>query len=578
MAYVPPHLRNKEKTTIMKGEPTPISPCFSKKGTYKSDHIPITSRTPQPSRSSSTIYRSDTPTFTRRNNRSTNKDRWYGYRDSREDPKRLEKRNQWLEETKEEREKLIDVTVSYENLEIEVTGKDLPKDTIETFYDIDLGEELDHNIFKAGFYHPMPVQKATIPIVLAKRDLMSCAQTGSGKTAAFLFPIISDILKNPPMPRQSNFSHRVTVFPVALILAPTRELGQQIYEEAVRFTEDTPIRSVCVYGGSDSYTQIQEMGKGCDILVATPGRLLYFTEKKIVSLSSVRYLIFDEADRMLDMGFEPQIREICEDNEMPPVGKRQTLMFSATFPKQIQRLAADFLDDYVFITVGRAGSTVESIQQIILWVEEEIKQEAILDVLGEFVGKGQKTVIFVETKRGADILENYLYDHGYKVDSIHGDRSQADRDFSLKRFKENVIQLLVATDVASRGLDIPDIEVVINYDMPNEIESYVHRVGRTGRAGKKGTAITFINEKTQNLIPPLVSLLEEAKQTIPDWLEEKAQEYRKPFGSKRGRKGGYNRRGAGRFGGRDRRYERRRDNEWDNARSVSTPIKPHMFD
>ncbi|EDR23175.1 ATP-dependent RNA helicase DBP1, putative [Entamoeba dispar SAW760] len=281
---------------------------------------------------------------------------------------------------------------------------------------------------------------------------------------------------------------------------------------------------------------------------------------------------------MLDMGFEPQIREICEDNEMPPVGKRQTLMFSATFPKQIQRLAADFLDNYVFITVGRAGSTVESIQQIILWVEEQIKQEAILDVLREFAGKGEKTVIFVETKRGADMLENYLYDHGYKVDSIHGDRSQADRDFSLKRFKENVIQLLVATDVASRGLDIPDIEVVINYDMPNEIESYVHRVGRTGRAGKKGTAITFINDKTQNLIPSLVSLLEEAKQEIPDWLEEKAQEYRKPFGSKRGRKGGFNRRGAGRFGGRDRRYERRREEDWDNTRSISTPIKPHLFD
>ncbi|ELP88319.1 DEAD box ATP-dependent RNA helicase, putative [Entamoeba invadens IP1] len=569
MSYIPPHLRNKTQ------ESTPVNPSFSRTNESRSLH---NSFTPQPSRTPSQLYRSETPTFySAKRSSQQQRDRWSEYRDSRDDPKRAEKRAKWLSDTKEEREKMADATLNYDNLKIEVTGNNVPQKELETFYDIDMGEELDDNIFKAGFNHPMPVQKATIPVILARRDLMSCAQTGSGKTAAFLFPIISDILQNPPMPHQ--MSRHVTVFPSALILAPTRELGQQIHEEAVKFTQNTPIKSVCVHGGSETYPQIQEMGKGCDILVATPGRLLHFMERKIVCLSSVRFLIFDEADRMLDMGFEPQIRQICDDGEMPKVGVRQTLMFSATFPRPIQKLASDFLDDYVFITVGRVGSTVESIEQDILWVDERQKEEAVIDVLENF-GKDKKGVIFVETKRGADMLENYLYDKGYMVDSIHGDRSQSDRDFSLARFKENKIQLLVATDVASRGLDIPDIEIVINYDMPNEIESYVHRVGRTGRAGKKGIAVTFINEKTQNLIPALVSLMEESKQSVPEWMNEKSSELndRRGFGPRRsGRGSGYGgrRNGGGRFGGRDRRYEKK-DDEYDVNRSVSTPIRPHF--
>ncbi|KAL7712618.1 RNA helicase [Entamoeba marina] len=581
MAYVPPHLR-KDKQSSLSSSTTdssiPVNPTFSpaRKG--------ITSRSPQIMRGQQHLFRSSTPTFTttKARGRDIPKDRWYGFHDSRNDPQRKEQRQKWLAKTKEERERMgMDPTQMYENLQIEITGNNVPEEKINTFYDIDMGAELDQNIFKAGYCHPMPVQKVTIPIVMAKRDLMSCAQTGSGKTAAFLLPIISDILLRPPAPRDNDFSHRVSVFPVALILAPTRELGQQIHEEAIRFTENTPIRSVVIHGGAETYPQIKEMGQGCDILVATPGRLIHFMERKIVSLSAVKFLIFDEADRMLDMGFEPQIREIVSDNEMPPVGERQTLMFSATFPKQIQRLASDFLNDYVFITIGKEGSTVDSISQIFLWVNEEQKRDAILDVLEEFAGGNKKVVVFVETKKGCDMLEAYLYDNRYEVDSIHGDRSQADRDYCLKQFRENEIQILVATDVASRGLDIPDIELVVNYDMPQEIDSYIHRIGRTGRAGKTGMAVTFLNEKSEGMIVNLIPVLEEANQDIPEWLSEKAKDLRLSRSQgKRGGRGGRDFR-RGRYGGRDRRYDnhgRRGNNNFDVNRSISTPVRPPLFE
>lgn len=581
--------RNVNKTTIINDQPT--KPGFERRGYISSSssstttYLPPQPKTPQPSKSPSSFYRqSNTPTFTS-HHRTYVKDRWTDYIDSREDPARKEKREAWLEKTKAEREALRDVSHEYDKLQIEVTGENIPEEKIDTFFDVDLGAELDENILKAGYYHPMPVQKATIPIVLNGRDLMSCAQTGSGKTAAFLLPIISNILRSPPMPHQRYMSSRVTIYPVALILSPTRELGQQIHEEALKFSANTPLKSVCVYGGQDTYIQIREMGNGCDILVATPGRLLHFLEKKIVCLSSIKYLVLDEADRMLDMGFEQQIRDICNDPEMPPVGERQTLLFSATFPREIQTLAQDFLYDYIFITVGRVGSTVDTIDQRIIWVEEDLKTQAIVDVLDEYAEVGLiKGVIFVETKRGADILEHHLYKFGYKVDSIHGDRSQSDRDYSLKRFKDNIIQLLVATDVASRGLDIPDIDFVVNYDMPRDIESYVHRIGRTGRAGKKGVSISFLNRNTQGMIPQLIPILEEAGQDIPTWFDQIMDEMhrekmakRREQSQRRGNRG----RGNYHFGGRDTRYHQRGsggDDLWDENRSMSTPVRAQMFD
>jgi len=253
-----------------------------------------------------------------------------------------------------------------------------------------------------------------------------------------------------------------------LILSPTRELTTQIFDETRKFTFRTEIRPTVAYGGANIRDQISELRRGCDILIATPGRLVDLMERGHVSLSSIRYLCLDEADRMLDMGFEPQIRRIVEQADMPVQG-RQTLMFSATFPVSIQRLAGDFLDDYVFLAVGRVGSTTDNITQRVEFVEEGDKFPVLLDIL---TGVPGLTLIFVETKRMADQLEYQLTQGGFLATSIHGDRSQMEREDALRTFKSGQTPYIVATDVASRGLDIPNVAHVVNFDLPNDIDSY----------------------------------------------------------------------------------------------------------
>jgi ATP-dependent RNA helicase DDX3X len=272
---------------------------------------------------------------------------------------------------------------------------------------------------------------------------------------------------------------------------------------------------VVVYGGADFGKQFQELSRGCDILVATPGRLVDMIERGKVSLANCHFLVLDEADRMLDMGFEKQIRHIVEENDMPDVTNRQTLMFSATFPKPIQRLATDFLKDYIFLRVGRLGSTNDFITQRLRFVEEEDKKEVLMEVLNQIEGL---TLIFVETKRAADQLEEFLYQQGYPTTSIHGDRSQREREAALDSFRSGRTPILVATDVAARGLHIPQVAHVVNYDMPNDVTDYVHRIGRTGRAGHAGIATGFFNEKNRGIARDLVEILEETTQEIPSWL------------------------------------------------------------
>eukprot|EP01100_Stratorugosa_tubuloviscum_P010390 TRINITY_DN4448_c0_g1_i3.p1 TRINITY_DN4448_c0_g1~~TRINITY_DN4448_c0_g1_i3.p1 ORF type:complete len:397 (-),score=64.44 TRINITY_DN4448_c0_g1_i3:1206-2396(-) len=349
------------------------------------------------------------------------------------------------------------------------------------------------------------------------KDLMGCAQTGSGKTAAFLFPIISCLLFDgkPENPMQENRFKKS--MPRGLVLAPTRELASQIFDEAKKFSYRSPVRTVVVYGGSEPQIQQKELIKGCDLLVATPGRLVDFLGRGKVSLSNLRYLVLDEADRMLDMGFEPQIRNIIFENDMPSKGVRQTLMFSATFPRSIQRLASDFLNDYVFLGVGRVGSATKNVIQKIEYVQENCKKSLLLQLLKNSEGL---TLIFVETKRSADILEEYLYQNQLNVTSIHGDKVQEEREIALRSFRAGVNPVLVATDVAARGLDIPNVRHVINYDLPQNIDDYVHRIGRTGRAGNVGFATGFFCEKNQNIICDLFEILTEAKQEIPHWFEE----------------------------------------------------------
>ncbi|GAB0178339.1 ATP-dependent RNA helicase DDX3X [Grus japonensis] len=283
---------------------------------------------------------------------------------------------------------------------------------------------------------------------------------------------------------------------------------------------------------------------------ATPGRLVDMMERGKIGLDFCKYLVLDEADRMLDMGFEPQIRRIVEQDTMPPKGVRHTMMFSATFPKEIQMLARDFLDEYIFLAVGRVGSTSENITQKVVWVEESDKRSFLLDLLNA-TGKDSLTLVFVETKKGADALEDFLYHEGYACTSIHGDRSQRDREEALHQFRSGKSPILVATAVAARGLDISNVKHVINFDLPSDIEEYVHRIGRTGRVGNLGLATSFFNERNINITKDLLDLLVEAKQEVPSWLENMAYEQHHKGGGSRGRS--KSSRFSGGFGARDYR-------------------------
>ncbi|XP_053242872.1 ATP-dependent RNA helicase DDX3X isoform X1 [Podarcis raffonei] len=456
----------------------------------------------------------------------------------------------------------------YDDIPVEATGNNCPPH-IESFSDVDMGEIIMGNIELTRYTRPTPVQKYAIPIIKDKRDLMACAQTGSGKTAAFLLPILSQIYTDGPgdalraMKENGRYGRRKQ-YPISLVLAPTRELAVQIYEEARKFAYRSKVRPCVVYGGADIGQQIRDLERGCHLLVATPGRLVDMMERGKIGLDFCKYLVLDEADRMLDMGFEPQIRRIVEQDTMPPKGVRQTMMFSATFPKEIQMLARDFLEEYIFLAVGRVGSTSENITQKVVWVEESDKRSFLLDLLnatgkdclGEIQhnsngsGKDSLTLVFVETKKGADSLEDFLYHEGYACTSIHGDRSQRDREEALHQFRSGRSPILVATAVAARGLDISNVKHVINFDLPSDIEEYVHRIGRTGRVGNLGLATSFFNERNINITKDLLDLLVEAKQEVPSWLENMAYEQIHKGGSSRGRSKG---RFSGGFGARDYR-------------------------
>ena len=409
---------------------------------------------------------------------------------------------------------------NYDEIPVEASGNDVPEPITE-FTAPPLDELLMENIKLARFTKPTPVQKYSIPIISKGRDLMACAQTGSGKTGGFLFPVLSESFKNGPNEVHHNENYyQKKAYPTAVILAPTRELATQIFDEAKKFCYRSWVKPCVVYGGAPIGNQMREMDRGCDLLVATPGRLSDLIDRGKISFSNVKYLVLDEADRMLDMGFEIQIRRIVEGSDMPPVGQRQTLMFSATFPTDIQHLARDFLGDYIFLSVGKVGSTSENITQTILYVENEDKKSALLDLLATH--EEGLTLIFVETKRMADQLTDFLIMQNFRATAIHGDRTQSERERALAAFKSGRANLLVATAVAARGLDIPNVTHVINYDLPTDIDDYVHRIGRTGRAGNTGLATAFFNKDNTNVVKGLIELLTEANQEVPDFLRTAA--------------------------------------------------------
>jgi len=416
---------------------------------------------------------------------------------------------------------------AYCKIKVERSGQDAYEaKTISKFSDLaeKLPNFLKSNIRKMKYEKPTPIQAHAIPVALAERDLMCCAQTGSGKTCAFLLPVVS-ALSQSGRSRNERFTGTASS-PEVVVLAPTRELASQIHLEALKLTYSSQIVSVVVYGGVSVRDQLQGLARGADIVVATPGRLQdFFNREIIISFSKTRFLILDEADRMLDMGFEPQIRGLVEHSDMPGPGDRRTLMFSATFPREIQRLASSFMEDYVWIAVGRVGSTLAAIKQVLLLAPPNKWQK--LELLCRVVKEGQRTLVFVRTKRNANWVSRELRKSHSSSTEIHGDRTQEQRENALRRFRSGDVEVLVATNVAARGLDIAGVDHVVNFDLAtnqDEFDSYVHRIGRTGRAGHKGLATSFYvpgfqtNSGCGKIAGDLLRILRETNQDVPQWF------------------------------------------------------------
>ncbi|MYM30234.1 DEAD/DEAH box helicase [Duganella sp. CY15W] len=368
------------------------------------------------------------------------------------------------------------------------------------FADFGLSPDIQRALDEQGYEHPTPIQAQAIPVLLQGRDVMGAAQTGTGKTASFSLPIIQMLLAH------ANTSTSPARHPVrALILAPTRELAVQVAENVKAYAKHTAVRSTVVFGGMDMKPQTAILKGGVEIVIATPGRLLDHIEQKNISLSQVQMLVMDEADRMLDMGFLPDLQRII--NLLPK--QRQNLMFSATFSPEIKKLANTFLSNPITIEVARSNQTADKVTQVVYKIAENQKHALTAHLLRQRELK--QVIIFSNTKIGASRLARELEREGMKAVAIHGDKTQQERMAALDAFKKNEIDILVATDVAARGLDISDLPCVINYDLPYNAEDYVHRIGRTGRAGASGDAISIYSDKDERLLVDIEKLI---KQTI----------------------------------------------------------------
>nr|GAT60883.1 predicted protein [Mycena chlorophos] len=426
--------------------------------------------------------------------------------------------------------------------EIKVQGRGVPR-PVTTFEEAGFPEYLMTSIRAQGFAGPTPIQCQAWPMALSGRDVVAIAQTGSGKTVGFALPAMLHINAQPLLSPGDG--------PIALILAPTRELAVQIQQECTKFGSNSRIRNTAIYGGAPKGPQIRDLQRGVEIVIATPGRLIDMLETQKTNLRRVTYLVMDEADRMLDMGFEPQIRKIV--SQIRP--DRQTLMFSATWPKDVQRLASDFLKDMIQVNIGSMELTANhNITQIVEVCSDFEKRGKLVKHLDQIGAENAKVLIFVGTKRVADDITKYLRTDGWPALAIHGDKEQRERDWVLGEFKASRSPILIATDVASRGLDVKDVGYVINYDFPNNCEDYIHRIGRTGRAGMKGTSYTYFTTENAKSARELVGILKDAKATIPPQLEEMAMYSgggggRGRYGGGGGRRGGGGGGGGGRWGG-----------------------------
>uniref|UniRef100_A0A7N8XPY4 RNA helicase n=1 Tax=Mastacembelus armatus TaxID=205130 RepID=A0A7N8XPY4_9TELE len=387
--------------------------------------------------------------------------------------------------------------------EITIRGAGCPK-AVTAFHQAQFPQYVIDVLMQQNFKEPTAIQCQGFPVALSGKDLVGIAQTGSGKTLAYLLPAIVHINHQPYLERGDG--------PICLVLAPTRELAQQVQQVAYDYGKSSRIKSTCVYGGAPKGPQIRDLERGVEICIATPGRLIDFLEAGKTNLRRCTYLVLDEADRMLDMGFEPQIRKIVE--QIRP--DRQTLMWSATWPKEVRQLAEDFLRDYIQINIGALElSANHNILQIVDVCMETEKDHKLIQLMEEIMAeKENKTIIFVETKKRCDDLTRRMRRDGWPAMCIHGDKSQPERDWVLTEFRSGKAPILIATDVASRGLDVEDVKFVINYDYPGSSEDYVHRIGRTARSTNKGTAYTFFTPGNLRQARDLVRVLEEARQAI----------------------------------------------------------------
>lgn len=398
---------------------------------------------------------------------------------------------------------------------IRVKGKGCPK-PIKTWAQCGVSTKELNILRKLGYEKPTPIQVQAIPAIMSGRDLIGIAKTGSGKTLAFLLPMFRHILDQPPLEETDG--------PIAIIMTPTRELCMQIGKDIKKFTKSLNLHAVCVYGGTGISEQIAELKRGAEIIVCTPGRMidmLAANSGKVTNLRRVTYIVLDEADRMFDMGFEPQVMRII-DNVRPD---RQTVMFSATFPRQMEALARRILQKPIEVQVGGRSVVCKDVEQNVVIIEEDQKFLKLLELLGLYQEHGS-IIVFVDKQENADILLKELMKMAYNCLSLHGGIDQFDRDSTIIDFKSGKVKLLIATSVAARGLDVKQLILVINYDCPNHYEDYVHRCGRTGRAGNKGFAYTFITPEQSRYAGDIIRAFELASVTVPEQLRTLWESYK----------------------------------------------------
>ena len=380
-----------------------------------------------------------------------------------------------------------------------------------------LSNRLLKNISLLKFEYLSPIQNIIINLSNKKKDIIVCSETGTGKTISYLIPIINYYIKNgPPVQKENKLT---TVYPLTLILLPTRELVEQVNKECRKLCYKTGINSIKIYGGIDYNLQILSLSKGCDILISTYGRLIDYLKIGIISLKYVNFFVLDEADKLLDSGFEKQLNSIIFDFDLIEKSKRINFMFSATYSQEIKKIIRKYMNDYYFIE-PKEQQEKNLIKQEFIKINKEEKNKKIVEILNDNIFKS-KIIIFTDTKINAENLYEFLYEKNiYKIDILTGNKNQNERKKTLENFKNEKFNILIATDIVGRGLDFINVDLIINYDIPKNKEDYIHRIGRTGRMGQKGFAITLIDDLKNIVLKEIILFLEKELIELPKWMKK----------------------------------------------------------